>query len=279
MSFETVGIVGVGLIGGSLGQAMSRRSPPPRVVGFGRDPARLRRARELGAIHEWSTEPSRLEECDLVVLALPVDRIVVELGRLSAVLRPGATVTDVGSTKRVVCAAAAESLPTGIRFVGGHPIAGRELTGVEHASPTLFEGAPWILCAERGRSDDAAPLRVLLESLGARVRLMDPEEHDRLLARISHVPQLLSSLLAAGLEDAPMELAGGGLKSMTRLAGSSYSVWQAVLETNLDNIDRELESLGESLQSLRESLARKGGCAAVFDRAARAYRRLFGEPD
>src|SRR5262245_27299646 len=227
--FDRVAIWGVGLLGGSLGLALRRRFPGTHVRGLGRDPARLESARTLGAVDDFATEPVRaLRDRALVVLATPIEHILASLGGIAELLSPGTVVTDVGSTKRAICERAEQRLPHGIAFIGGHPLAGKEVGGIEQADAALFEGAPWVLCP---RPDSAAPLarlRAMVEALGARPIELDPEQHDRRVAWISHLPQLLSTALALAVDGAAEDseglhrLAGTGFRDMVRLAGSPY---------------------------------------------------------
>jgi prephenate dehydrogenase len=273
MHFQSIGIVGVGLIGGSLGLALKRCCPSIHILGVGRDPKRLETALEMRAIDRWQTEDKAdFRDCDLIVLATPVEHILLRLGTLGAHLRPGVVVTDVGSTKRHICAEAWNRLPPGVEFIGGHPIAGREVAGVENCLAGLFEGAPYVLCPKPGASAGSLPhLGCLVEELGASVWVMSPEEHDRSIARLSHIPQLLSVALASLNSTERLGIAGSGFRSMTRLAGSPYSVWESILETNSDNIDQGLGELIAHLGTVREAL-RNRSLSGEFARAQDVYR-------
>ncbi len=273
--FRRIGILGVGLIGGSLGQAIRKATPRTRVVGFGRDAAHLRRAKEMGAVDDIAlNDACALKDCDLVILATPIEHILSTLETLGGTLAPGTLVTDAGSTKRRICRLAWRCFPAAVEFIGGHPVAGREVTGVEHSVAGLFRNAPYILCPR----PEAAPaglerLKGLAAMIGARPLVMTPEEHDRAVARISHLPQLLSTALANISDSGDMEISGSGLRDMLRLAGSSYSVWQGVLDTNSDNIQLALEDFIRHLQTMRQAL-HDGSLSEEFDRAGVCYRKL-----
>jgi prephenate dehydrogenase len=273
--FRRVGIWGVGLIGGSLGLAIKRFDPRIYLLGVGRDPERLEIARNLGAVDSWQTEQTAdLRDCDLVVLATPVEHILSTVGALGDRLQPEAVVTDVGSTKRRTCAEAWAHFPTGVEFIGGHPVAGREVAGVENSSASLFAKAPYVLCPRAGAAlDSLQRLRALVERLGAQPWIMSPEEHDHAIAWLSHIPQLLSTALAdlAGKEN--LGIAGSGFRDMIRLAGSPYSVWKSIVETNQDHVDRFLGEFIEYLERMRSAL-RKGSLSAEFARAVEVYERL-----
>ena len=264
--FERIGIVGVGLIGGSFGLAMKRALSGVSVVGVGRDRARLEVARSMGAIDEAATDPAALSYCDLVVLATPVDHILSSLPGIAARLAPGTVLTDVGSSKREICLRGAAACPPSVAFVGGHPIAGRELAGVEGSLADLFEGAPWILCPVSGAADAVKRLATVVRAAGARPYEMDADEHDRLLSRVSHLPQLLSTALGVMVHAEELEKAGSGLRDMLRLAASPYPVWRAILDTNRDNIDGALAEYIGILEQFRRDL-RTGEVGAAFSRA------------
>jgi prephenate dehydrogenase len=220
----------------------------------------------------FSVDPAALAECDLVILATPIEQILAALDSLGGDLSPGTVVTDVGSSKRRICEKAWETLPEGIEFIGGHPVAGREVSGVESSLPNLFQGAPYVLCPA-SRPTQLERLTSLVESIGANAVVMSPEEHDRELAFVSHMPQLLSTVLANVSGEDPHSVSGSGYRDMTRLAGSPYSVWRGILETNADQIDAALESLIERLQTMRQALER--GCLRdEFDRAVEIYGKL-----
>lgn len=238
-AFQRVAIVGVGLIGGSLGMALRKRGLARTVIGVGRDAARLEIARERGAIDTGAADFAEgVEGADLIVLATPISRILADLARLGPLLAPGALVTDVGSTKARIARAGDAGLPPGA-FVAGHPMAGSERSGVEAADPYLFEGAVWAL-TPTDRTDTAAlgRVRALAEAVGARVLTLDPELHDRAVAITSHLPHVLAYALAAQAEEAAgenahlYELTAGSFASATRVAHSPPEMWRDIAVTN-----------------------------------------------
>jgi prephenate dehydrogenase len=265
----------VGLIGGSLGMGIKRAAPRTRVLGLGRDAARLGRAREMGAIDAFELDGLQaLRDCDLVILATPIEHILRVLESLGNYLAPGAVVTDAGSTKRRICSLAWDRLPSTVEFIGGHPVAGREVTGVENSLSTLFENAPYVLCpGPRSAPENLSRLRSLVGLLGARPVIMTPDDHDRAIARVSHLPQLLSTVLANFTDVKDAEIAGSGLRDMLRLAGSSYSVWKGIFDTNPDNIESALEDFVRHLQAARGGL-RDGSLSAHFENAQARYRKF-----
>lgn len=279
--FRRIAIVGVGLMGGSIGLAMRRRMPRVRVVGIDR-PAVLRAARLRGAVHEATTSLARgLEGADLVVLALPVDAILDVLPRVARHAGPRTLITDVGSTKGEILDAA-RRLRLGGRFVGGHPMAGSERSGIRSADASLLLGAPWILCpagpvARRGGDAPAlGRLAALVRRLGARPARLDARRHDRALARLSHLPQLISVALVHTAAASPagplLEFSGPAFRQMSRLASSPPGLWDAILKSNRPAATAAVDDFVRELRRLQGRLGR--GVAADFRRAARVRARL-----
>lgn len=278
--FRRIAIVGVGLIGGSIGLAVRRAMPGARVVGVDR-PAILRRAAARRAVHEGRSSLARgIAGCDLVVLALPVDRIIALLPRVARLSDPAATITDTGSTKGAIVAAARRTGLIG-RFVGGHPMAGSERSGVVHADARLFQRSPWILCPGRAGGPEAARVRRFVKGLGARPALLDPHRHDEVVARLSHLPQIASvAIVNAAARSAaavPLGLAGPAFREMSRLAGSPAALWEGILATNQDAVRRALRDFEREVGRLSSCLGR--GAGIHFRRAARARARLVPPPN
>lgn len=273
--FRKVGIVGVGLIGGSLGLSLKKASPRTHVRGFGRNKARLEIALRMQAIDDYAVrEDAGYEDCDLIVFATPVEHIIATLERVAPVLAPGTVISDVGSTKRAICDKAWAKLPAQVEFIGGHPVAGREVTGVENSRADLFVNAPYVLCPRPGQdSPSLAKVLHLIEKIGARPLVMSPREHDLAIAWVSHLPQLVSTTLANAVQNCDPGIAGSGLRDMLRLAGSRYSVWESILATNRDMVDTVLAGFIRELEAVRGKLA-AGSLREEFDAAVRVYDRL-----
>ncbi len=242
VEFEDVLIVGLGLIGGSLALALRRAGFRGRIAAVGRE-ATIAEGRRRGAIDDgfgYDELPRAAESADLIVLATPIRTIIEEIAVLGgAKLRPGAIVTDAGSTKREVLAAAARSLPEGVRFIGGHPMAGSEARGIGAADPFLFQNAYYVLTPAAGTpAQDVERLSDLVSRTGAHVVVLSAEDHDRIAAAISHLPQLLAVALVNSLEDlgplrdTAVRLAAGGFRNMTRIASSPFGVWRDIIATN-----------------------------------------------
>jgi prephenate dehydrogenase len=230
-------IAGVGLMGGSLGLAL--RSRGWRVVGLGRDAARLARARRRGAVDEATTDPARaLPGADVLVLCAPVDRLAEQARRLRPFIDTKTLVMDVGSVKGAVVRALAPLFPrTGPFFIGSHPMTGSEKTGVENARPDLYRGAPCVITPAPGASAGAiARAEEFWRALGARVVRLAPEAHDRAVAVVSHLPHLIADalMLTAGrVGAAPLfRLAAGSFRDATRVAGADPALWRAIFAMN-----------------------------------------------
>jgi prephenate dehydrogenase len=223
-----------------------------------------------------------VSRADLVYLAAPVGQIVEHLRAGARRFKPGAVVTDAGSTKVEVCRAARAQGPRGWRFVGGHPVAGSHLGGASHAREDLFDGAPYVL-AEPEDAADAEALAALtgtLELFGARVRVMSPGEHDRALALVSHLPQLVSCALASAVErradsDALAGLAGAGYRDTTRLAASPWGVWRDIFATNAEAVADALDPFIDALAAARDELRAHSRGARDESGELAATRSLF----
>jgi prephenate dehydrogenase len=277
MAFRQVTIIGTGLIGGSLGLALKKRCLAGRIVGCDRLPV-LERAQDCGAIDAGASNPvDAVRGSDLIVLATPVIPILDLIERLGPALPPKTLVTDVGSTKAEIVQRAAKSFGrnAGHRFLAGHPMAGKEHAGVEFADANLFEGAAWLFTPLAGQNVHAGLCGEFIhcaEKMGAKIAVVDAVDHDRFCAWISHLPQMLSTALAATLvdefgPDAPvLDIGGRALREMTRISGSPYSMWRDVAITNRKNLSDALEKLEQRLAHIRENLDSRE-LAAEFERA------------
>lgn len=260
-TIETVTIVGVGLIGGSFALALRKVGFLGRVLGVS-SPATLSRALELGVIDEARSLEEALPRSDLVYMAQPVLRILAQLERVRALVPDHALVTDAGSTKQAIVDRARDLFQGGADFLGGHPMAGKEGRGVEIAEADLFSGATYALVPTGPSMPDspiAEEFRSWLEELGCHVNVMSAAAHDRTVAWTSHMPQLVSTALAGTLAEhlpsaSDLEVAGDGLRDMTRLAASPHEVWAGILETNREVIDDALGEFIREMESLRSAL-------------------------
>ncbi|PLC54956.1 prephenate dehydrogenase [Pollutimonas nitritireducens] len=277
-------IVGVGLIGGSFAAALRNCGAVGRVLGVGRQPATLARACELGLIDEAVTLESAADQADLFFLSTPVGATETILSRLKPILRPGTIVTDAGSTKADVVAAARTALGAKIgQFIPGHPIAGAENTGPEAAVASLYRGRTVVLTPLDENTNAAKSyLTRVWESCGARVMAMDPRVHDTVLASVSHVPHLLSSVFmwqvaTAHDSDIRMALAGSGFRDFTRIAAGSPEVWRDIFLANRAAVLAELQEVKAALGRAEQALQDADGeeLENFLERAALA-RRFWG---
>ncbi len=282
MPIRQITIIGVGLIGGSFALALKKHGFSGRIIGCDREPV-LARAREIAAIDEGIADPiSASRDSQLVLLATPVSAIIDSIERLGPVLPPQTLLTDVGSTKRAITdrAKAVFGNAAGTRFLPGHPITGKELGGIDNADGDLFHHAPWVFC---GTPDQRGQQFVdLVTMVGAVPVFLSSEEHDRIFARTSHLPQLIATALASQLGDDLAStdvstLAGRALRDMTRIAESPYEIWRDIAITNSEEIQRALLAFEQKLAHIRENL-RTRELREEFDRAAR-FRASLREPD
>jgi prephenate dehydrogenase len=277
MPLRQITIIGTGLIGGSLALALRRKKFAGKIIGCDRE-AILEKARNCGAIDEGTVEPGdAVRGSDLVVLATPVLAIVDLIQRLGPALARHALLTDVGSTKALVveCAKKVFGKNAGHCFLAGHPMAGKEVSGVEFADAELFHKAVWFVTPLENQNMQEGLIGEYLgwiDHIGARVAMMPANEHDRLCAWISHVPQMISTALSAALveefgEDAPLLPAGGrALQEMTRISASPYSMWRDVAISNKKNLADALWKVEQRLAHIRENLATRE-LAQEFDKA------------
>ena len=298
--FEKIGIVGLGLIGGSIALKARELWPTSLVIAVDNKDV-LETAMRLHAIDVAADDLIVLAEADLVVLSAPVKQNIALLEELDDHVRVPAVVTDTGSTKRDIVAAA-RSLPPRFTFIGGHPLGGAAKGGLEHARPDLFVGRPWLLTpAAQARSKDRAvqptpadssggrssdrpaddPLEKLtafVRAMGAEPRTLTVDAHDRLLAFLSHLPQLTASALMQVVGEAVgrdgLALAGRGLADTTRLASSPADIWRDIAATNGDELGPALDALIAVLTDLRRDLAHGDRLAEVFDEANRWREQL-----
>jgi prephenate dehydrogenase len=270
--FQRVGIVGLGLIGGSIALATRQIWPDGLVIGVDRKDV-LEKAMVLHAIDVAADDPVVLAEADLVILAAPIQQNLEVLRQLPENVANAAVITDTGSTKRAIVEAAA-ALPERFTFIGGHPLGGAARSGIEHARPDMFTGRPWLFTPTKQHDAQALEkLKSFAVGLGSVPRTLSPEDHDRLLAFISHLPQLTVSALmhvvgqAAGKDG--LGLSGRGLQDTTRLASSPADIWKEVCATNADEVGASLDALIAVLQQFRADLETGTSIDEVFESANR----------
>lgn len=252
--FPTLAVVGVGLIGGSIARAARHRGIADRVIGVGRNRARLADAMRAGVIDALAADSTEAlaaaAAADLVVVCTPVDRIAEDVLALAPALRPGSLVTDAGSTKGAICRTIQSEAAGSVPFVGSHPLAGSEKGGWEHADAALFEGRVCVVTpAEQTPADALERVSAFWRALGMRVRTMTPEDHDQALALTSHLPHLAAASLASLLTDVEADLAASGFRDTTRIAAGDPDLWTAIF---LHNAEPVLDQTSQLIEQLRE---------------------------
>lgn len=290
MAFQRIAVLGCGLIGGSFALGLKEKGFAGEIIGWDREEV-LQKAKQRGAIDRGTTELRRaLGEADLVYLATPVALILELLPPVGREAKAGALITDAGSTKARICGLAREAVPEGKSFLGGHPMAGKETSGIDSADPELFAGTKYVVIkeaeAQAGQPEEATAaveeFLVWVRRLGAEPVEMDAETHDWAAALVSHLPQLVSTALASATWDEtdedglPLRLAGPGFRDVTRLAASPYEIWRDICLTNSENIARALERLEHRCRRMRTRL-RSEELAVEFEKAQQTYLALRGE--
>ena len=287
MIVDTLALVGTGLIGGSFALALKAAGAVRTVFGVGRDPARLTVARELGLI-DRAVDWAEAGQADCILLALPVGETETALRQLAPHLKPGAIVTDAGSTKANVVEAARAAL--GARFadfVPGHPIAGSEQSGPGAARADLYQGRRVVLTPQaETRGDATATVRALWEAAGAQVETLDAERHDRIFAAVSHLPHLAAFALVDDLaqradSETFFRFAASGFRDFTRIAGSSPEMWRDIALANRDAVLAELDAYMQALQVVRVAVSAQDAEALseIFARARAARERWMKNQD
>src|SRR3954447_3256182 len=259
VEYDTVAIVGVGLIGGSLGLAMRERRLAQKIIGIGRRQMSLDAARKVGAIdHGVTNLATGVAEAQLIVIAAPVDTIAERVIQVAAKCPATSLITDAGSTKESIVSAVDAGLAgrrAGPRFVGSHPLAGDHRTGPEHARADMLDGRPAVITRrQHTRTAAVTELTGLWQALGADVHTMTPAQHDPALAMTSHLPHLAAVAVATATPSEFLHLTAGGWRDTTRVAGGDPQLWQAILSANRQHVLDAIDMLSQTVGNLRESL-------------------------
>lgn len=279
--FRRIAVIGTGLIGGSFALAVRKYFPATHLIGWDRDATALDGAVARGAVQERASDLGHaVRGADLVYVALPVGAIVKALPQIAAHAEPTAVITDTGSTKVLIGKAAGECFRGSALFLGGHPMAGKECSGIEQADAELFRDAPYALIARESDADErVGKFAALIKAIGAKPVWCDAETHDWSVGIVSHLPQILAIALAQVIADEsdetgfPLRLAGQGLHDSLRLAGSPYSVWRDILVANGDNVGRALNRIGQAIEHLQHNL-KSAELEQEFRAANEVYRQL-----
>lgn len=255
--FDTIVVVGVGLLGGSVALAARQRGVVRRVIGVGRDAARLEQARAAGIISAAETDLAKAaSQADLLIFATPVDLIVSGVRAAAVACHERTLITDVGSTKSRICRELAAGIPNGAAFVGSHPLAGSEKQGWKHARADLFDSRVCVVTpADSTPREAVSRLMAFWRAIGMTVIELTPEAHDRALAQTSHVPHLVASALASTLAPENRPLAATGFADTTRIAAGDPDVWVPILLDNANAVLASLDEYSQRLQAFRDALA------------------------
>ncbi len=256
--WDTVAIVGVGLIGGSIGLALRRRGLAGRIVGIGRRAASLRQARQCQSVDTTTTNMAKgVEGADLVVVCTPVGRIVEHVQTVAQHCPAGALITDAGSTKLAIVEELEASSDSEAHFVGSHPLAGSEKAGPLSAREDLFDNRTVVVTpTRRTNAEAAANVEDFWKSLGAHVVTMSPRAHDEALAAVSHLPHLIAAALAGATPEKLLPLAATGWRDTTRVAAGEVEIWQDILLQNREPVLKSLDKLEKWLAKYRAALER-----------------------
>jgi len=261
-TWDTIAIIGVGLIGGSIGLAIRERRLARRIVGVGRRKGSLDKARRYGAIDRGTTDIARgVTDAEFIIICTPVERIVEHVHAATEACPPAALITDAGSTKQAIVEAIENwPLPGGVRFVGSHPLAGSEKTGCENGDGRLFEDRVCVVTpSRRTRQKDYEQVARFWEALGMHTLRMTPKAHDAALATTSHLPHVVASALAAATREKHLPLVAGGWRDTTRIAAADAQLWRQILLENADNALRSIAEFETALAALRDAIAQRDG--------------------
>ncbi|MFK7820958.1 MAG: prephenate dehydrogenase [Planctomycetaceae bacterium] len=251
---NVIAIVGVGLLGGSIAAAVKERNPGTQVVGIGRNQTRLAQAAALGLLDSFHTDINGIADADIIVICTPVDRIVEDVRNAAEVAKPGALITDVGSVKRTIVTGLLDLAAAGT-FVGSHPMAGSEKSGFEHADPNLFVDANCIVCpTEVTPSTATATIIQFWQDLGSNTTSMPPEEHDKIVATISHLPHAVAAALARTPDTPALPFAATGFADTTRIASGDPGLWAAIFAANREEVMSAIDQFKVELNTFRNAM-------------------------
>ncbi len=275
--FKKILIIGLGLIGGSLGAALKRKGYPATFIGVDDEPVlevALQR-KIVDEVYPRQQLPKAVEQADLIFLCTPIAEIIRLIKTIGQYVRPNTLITDVGSTKRKIVETANLFLPSHCDFIGAHPMAGSEQRGIDAADPFLYENTTYVLTPTKPIDEmQRRAFGELIEFTGAKVLLLSPTLHDEIAAAVSHLPQMvaiaLMSLVASRQKESPhfLKMAAGGFRDITRIASSPFGIWEDILQTNSDMILSYIDAYLSELQKIREAMI-QDRIEGYFEQAAR----------
>ncbi|MBM4056032.1 MAG: prephenate dehydrogenase [Planctomycetes bacterium] len=255
MQFGNVCIVGPGLIGGSIGLALRRRNLAETVIGVGHRASSLESALKLGAIDVGHLSiDNAVKNADIVILATSVSKIIEFAKQVIPLMKRNAVLTDVGSTKSCIVRQITKDMRNDVAFVGAHPIAGSEKRGIDHASPDLFEGCTCFITPFDNNKAAVETISHLWSFLGAKVKSISPERHDKMLAYISHLPHLVASCLINVIEDDDLTFGATGLRDTTRVASGDPELWRDIFDQNRENMVKSIDRFVAELTEFKNDL-------------------------
>lgn len=275
---KTYVIVGLGLIGGSLGAAIIRRIPQARVIGVSRNPKKIRFAKKQKLIHEGFTDIKRaVQEADLIFICTPVDTISNFISEIDKTAKPGAVVTDVGSTKFDMIKAVQRKSLKRIQFVGSHPLAGSHLTGVEAAIPNLFERAfVFVTPSKKSSSKAVYGVASFWRKLNTKVKIISPQLHDEIVSEISHLPHAAATALMHAVSPKAVSFSASGFLDTTRIAQGDPRLWTPIFLSNRKNVIKHLSLFGKKLARFSQLVkqGKAGGVRHFLEKASQKRSKL-----
>lgn len=266
MQFGTVCIIGPGLIGGSIGLGLKKRNLAKTIIGVGHRASSLEKAIKMHAIDiGLLNEEEAVKDADIVILATSVNKIIDTGKKIIPLMKNNAILTDVGSTKKYIVERITHDIRQGITFVGAHPIAGSEQRGVEFASPDLFEGCTCIITPSSHTTREVETISQLWRFLGAKIKFLTPEQHDEILAFVSHLPHLAASCLINAIKAEYLSCGASGLRDTTRVASGDPELWFDIFCQNRENVIKSIDRFMVELGEFRNDLLKKNS-AKILNR-------------
>lgn len=258
MQFGTICIIGPGLIGGSIGLGLKKRNLAKTIIGVCHKASSLEKALQLKAIDIGTLQiDEAVKNADIVILATSVNHIIDTAKGVIQFMKSNAILTDVGSTKNLIVEKITQNIREDITFIGAHPIAGSEKRGIEFASPDLFEGCTCIITPSYNHTKALEAISRLWQCMGARVEYLTPEQHDEILAYVSHLPHLIASCLINAIKREHLNYGASGLRDTTRIASGDPELWKDIFDQNRENVIRSIDRFVAELDGFKNDLLNK----------------------